>query len=1120
MRQPVLKSKELNKCNIPKKSKSIREKHLCTISNTANNIDLKVSLKEDNINKTTNIEDKSSICTKTKKMSAVITNNNYSNNINQQAKKFNKLYNSSNIKNSNKFKNDCNYKKCFELNKNNDNSNAIKETITSEIIKESNKIICNNNNNNNNYSNIDNKLVLNNNTSIKDIDNNEKKKNTLKCCSNIESKEINRNNIKVYKNKTNIINPFFKFNSNIINKQKIKDEKYKHISTCNYHSNNFNMSLTKNQVSNKQTNKSLKCNSLNSSIRKENSINSKKSIKSNFTNKNLKQLKKPSNIIKNYEDLKKISYNKGKLTNKINNNGNFPVLNYKNKSNNFNISNYESKDILNNTHYLNNKNDKLFSQTKNNLNLKDKNELLDLSFNIKSKEIKSNLTLSNSNKNYQNKRKFNTEKKDDFNCSSDFLISNTKSNIVDNNKHNTKDDECVNNEEVTFGKTDKNYVVDNSSLNNNKKNIINQNNIINTHQNATTIINIYSSSINEQSKNNVTSSITKNNKTTANINNNNIEYSIEASQNNIESSNNNELFNINNLKQNSSINDLKNIKYKEEDKTNNSIENKAIINNNLIDKDSLYLNNKNLLYLDNYNNNNIEINKRNKNNYNSKSLIINNNSVVSTLNNNDCNNNFLTNSLNGEIEDYYTYRLFDKDTLVDIKNINKLGISKKTTPILSNNNNSSSNCFYLSNKISYIDINNRNNIFNTQESKIVKDKTISSSSINCLNSNILSNDNNKDNLLDNYDFINNKHETKKDINSLKLNLLNNNLSNCNINNQINLNDLGSTRTTNSTYKKNSNIINIDDIKLFKPKKISKIHQVTKSGISITNNFHNNYNANFNKVNQDTYFIFEDFEGKQENLYLGICDGHGVIGHVISNMISRDLPKLLNKNIINKKKEIFLNDANNIEANINNSMNYSINNSINSSLTEISTNVKAKFKNNFKQKSNNTKKKIDILNNLTINKKSSNILNNNKILMTKKTKTSINTNFNIKSNQNNNKNILNNKTHKINNALLELKSSKKSNYYNITKETYYNYNDINLTSLEYNNLIEDSFKTVNFNILETLKDESNLSGSTCVSLIYNPEKLITANVGDSRCVLGKYSNGSMYNNLINNILFII
>lgn len=36
---------------------------------------------------------------------------------------------------------------------------------------------------------------------------------------------------------------------------------------------------------------------------------------------------------------------------------------------------------------------------------------------------------------------------------------------------------------------------------------------------------------------------------------------------------------------------------------------------------------------------------------------------------------------------------------------------------------------------------------------------------------------------------------------------------------------------------------------------------------------------------------------------------------------------------------------------------------------------------------------------------------------------------------------------------------------------------------------------------------NFSGSTCVSIIYNTDKLICANVGDSRAVIGRYTNES-------------
>ena len=35
--------------------------------------------------------------------------------------------------------------------------------------------------------------------------------------------------------------------------------------------------------------------------------------------------------------------------------------------------------------------------------------------------------------------------------------------------------------------------------------------------------------------------------------------------------------------------------------------------------------------------------------------------------------------------------------------------------------------------------------------------------------------------------------------------------------------------------------------------------------------------------------------------------------------------------------------------------------------------------------------------------------------------------------------------------------------------------------------------------------SYICGSTCVSMIYTPERLICGNVGDSRCILGRHVN---------------
>ena len=54
------------------------------------------------------------------------------------------------------------------------------------------------------------------------------------------------------------------------------------------------------------------------------------------------------------------------------------------------------------------------------------------------------------------------------------------------------------------------------------------------------------------------------------------------------------------------------------------------------------------------------------------------------------------------------------------------------------------------------------------------------------------------------------------------------------------------------------------------------------------------------------------------------------------------------------------------------------------------------------------------------------------------------------------------------------------------------------------LIKDSFIQINKNISKKTKIDITFSGSTCVSLIYTPSKLICANVGDSRCIIGKFN----------------
>ncbi len=65
-----------------------------------------------------------------------------------------------------------------------------------------------------------------------------------------------------------------------------------------------------------------------------------------------------------------------------------------------------------------------------------------------------------------------------------------------------------------------------------------------------------------------------------------------------------------------------------------------------------------------------------------------------------------------------------------------------------------------------------------------------------------------------------------------------------------------------------------------------------------------------------------------------------------------------------------------------------------------------------------------------------------------------------------------------------------------------------------NTIEEVFLRTN-NELNTSGIDTMLSGSTCVSMVYTPEKLIMANIGDSRAVIGRCVNGG--NDVFNLIL---
>ena len=62
--------------------------------------------------------------------------------------------------------------------------------------------------------------------------------------------------------------------------------------------------------------------------------------------------------------------------------------------------------------------------------------------------------------------------------------------------------------------------------------------------------------------------------------------------------------------------------------------------------------------------------------------------------------------------------------------------------------------------------------------------------------------------------------------------------------------------------------------------------------------------------------------------------------------------------------------------------------------------------------------------------------------------------------------------------------------------------LNILTDDLSSTIKTAFILENKSLLRNNQIDSDLSGSTCISTIYTPQKLIIANIGDSRCILGK------------------
>ena len=79
--------------------------------------------------------------------------------------------------------------------------------------------------------------------------------------------------------------------------------------------------------------------------------------------------------------------------------------------------------------------------------------------------------------------------------------------------------------------------------------------------------------------------------------------------------------------------------------------------------------------------------------------------------------------------------------------------------------------------------------------------------------------------------------------------------------------------------------------IFQSKKIVKIESLSKEGF---------WRPGIEKGNQDNFFILNNINNNPNYYYMGVCDGHGIFGKEVSNFLINNLPKNLNKNILNNE----------------------------------------------------------------------------------------------------------------------------------------------------------------------------------------------------------------------------
>ena len=222
-------------------------------------------------------------------------------------------------------------------------------------------------------------------------------------------------------------------------------------------------------------------------------------------------------------------------------------------------------------------------------------------------------------------------------------------------------------------------------------------------------------------------------------------------------------------------------------------------------------------------------------------------------------------------------------------------INKENTTIENNKNNINQrenyNCF--------IEIHPKIVPQKELENNLIIKKEISNTEIlpltnNSTNINFLSNNNNHSK--SNSD-IKHSSNLKQQFNNNNHSINNIDIQLQNIHSEISLNNNTFININNNNInsiinnKNSSSLIAQKD--LFEGKKIKCIHDISKTGIA----------GMEKKINQDRDFIFRNFVEGFDNIFMGVCDGHGFFGNEVSEYIKENLPMDLNRIIKTRKLDI-------------------------------------------------------------------------------------------------------------------------------------------------------------------------------------------------------------------------